>query len=106
MHDAGLGCKKSKQYDSCQQQPEIFIYVASSESGFKSLSWKFKLSLEVSAEKSFSHVVMEQPTCSHKLRRGRVCTGGPAAGFFSASTLCVWGGGRADGTLRYNRDLC
>lgn len=31
LHGAVLGCKKSKQHDSCQKEPKIFIYIASVE---------------------------------------------------------------------------
>lgn len=31
LHNAVFGCKTSKQHDSCQQEPKIFIYVASVE---------------------------------------------------------------------------
>lgn len=31
LHHALLGCKKSKQHDNCQKEPQIFIYGASVE---------------------------------------------------------------------------
>lgn len=74
------------------------------QSGLRLLPWKFKLLLEVCAEKSFRCLVVEQRTRSCRLLGEGGYTDGPAVGFPSAT--CIWGGEEVDGTLRYVGDLC
>lgn len=74
------------------------------QSGLKLFPWKFKLLLEVCAEKSFRCLVVDQPTGSCRLLREGGYTDGPTVGFSPAT--CIWGGEEVDGTLQYDGNLC
>lgn len=57
------------------------------QSGLRLLPWKFKLLLEVCAEKSFRCLVVEQRTRSCRLLGEGGYTDGPAVGFPSAGMV-------------------
>lgn len=81
-----LAVRSSSSMIAARRTQKIFIYIAS-ESGFKSLPWKFKLLLRrASAIWSWN---------------------GPLALMgFPLRVVCARGGEKVDGTLRYNGDLC